>query len=72
LGRWIYGDGKRFQSSSNYNTLEAQHKDFHAKAGAIIQAKTEGRKEQAEQIYQELMNDYRQVVALLDKLKQEK
>jgi hypothetical protein len=30
------------------------------------------KKEQAEQMYQELMDDYRQVVALLDKLKQEK
>jgi len=72
LGRWIYGDGKRFQSSSNYNELEALHKNFHAKAGAIIQTKTEGKKEQSEQMYQELMNDYRQVVALLDKLRQEK
>jgi len=72
LGRWIYGDGKRFQSSKNYNELEVQHKNFHVQAGAIIQAKTEGKKEQAEQMYQELMNDYRRVVALLDKLKQEK
>jgi hypothetical protein len=38
LGRWIYGDSKRFQSSRNYS--EAQHKDFHAKAGAIIKTKT--------------------------------
>jgi methyl-accepting chemotaxis protein len=71
LGRWIYGDGKRFQSSRNYSELEAQHKNFHAEAGAIIRAKTEGKKEEAEQMYQKLMDDYRKVVALLDKLKQE-
>jgi len=72
LGRWIYGDGKRFQSSKNYNDLEAQHKNFHAEAGKIIQAKTDGKKEEAEKMYQELMDDYRKVVSLLDKLKQDK
>ena len=72
LGRWIYGDGKRFAASVNYKTLEAEHKKFHAEAGAIIQAKTEDKKEQAEKMYQELMNDYRGVVSLLDKLKNER
>jgi len=71
LGRWIYGDGKCFQTSKNYRDLEVQHKNFHVAAGAIIKAKTEGKKEQAEQMYQKLMNDYRQIVTLLDKLKQE-
>jgi methyl-accepting chemotaxis protein len=72
LGRWIYGDGKRFQGSNSYTTLETEHKNFHVKAGAIIQAKMEGKRTQAEQMYQELMNNYRQVVSLLDKLKHEK
>jgi methyl-accepting chemotaxis protein len=70
LGHWIYGDGKRFQESNSYKELEAEHKSFHAKAASIIQARTEGKREQAEQKYQELMNDYHKVVSLLDKLRQ--
>jgi methyl-accepting chemotaxis protein len=72
LGKWIYGDGKRFQETDSYKTLENEHKNFHAKAGAIIQAKVEGNKTVAEQRYQELMNDYQMVVSLLNKLKQQK
>ncbi|MDR2941964.1 MAG: methyl-accepting chemotaxis protein [Treponema sp.] len=71
LGKWIYGDGKRFQEIDAYKTLENEHKNFHKKAGAIIQAKTEGKKTVAEQQYQELMNDYQMVVSLLNKLKQQ-
>ena len=72
LGRWIYGEGKHFEENQNYKKLEAQHKLFHEKAGEIIQSKTEGRKSQAEEKYQELMDDYHQVVSLLDQLKLEK
>ena len=72
LGRWIYGEGKRFEENQSYKTLEEQHKQFHAKAGKIIQAKIEGNKSLAEEKYQELMEDYHQVVSLLNQLKQEK
>ncbi|MCL2318475.1 MAG: CZB domain-containing protein, partial [Treponema sp.] len=71
LGKWIYGDGKRFQQSKIYKTLEEQHKKFHEKAGEIIQAKTRD-KSLAEKKYQELMDEYRTVVSLLDQLRKEK
>jgi len=71
LGKWIYGDGKRFTGSKTYQVLEDTHKMFHASAGTIIQFKTEGKKTEAEELYQQLMDDYHAVVALLDKLGQE-
>ena len=72
LGRWIYGDGKRFEHGSTYKALETEHKLFHGKAGAIIQAKTDGNTALAEEKYQELMDDYHKVVSLLNTLKQER
>ena len=72
LGKWIYGDGKRFTESNTYKTLEDVHKKFHAAAGNIIQLKTEGRKKEAEEHYQKLMDDYHTVVGLLNKLGHEK
>ena len=72
LGRWIYGDGKQFQSNETYKTLESEHKNFHAQAGLIIQAKTEGNISLAEERYQGLMDDYNRVVSLLRKLGQDK
>ena len=71
LGKWIYGDGKRFEGSKTYKTLETEHKKFHAEAGAIIQAKTQGNKPLAEEKYETLMNDYRTVVSLLETLRRE-
>jgi methyl-accepting chemotaxis protein len=72
LGKWIYGDGKRFQKNKTYNELESDHKIFHELAGKIIKAKMEGNTAQAEELYQNLMNDYRQVVSKIDALKNEK
>jgi methyl-accepting chemotaxis protein len=71
LGKWIYGDGKRFEGSMTYKKLEAEHKKFHAEAGAIIQAKTQGNKPLAEEKYEKLMDDYRTVVSLLETLRKE-
>jgi methyl-accepting chemotaxis protein len=71
LGKWIYGDGKRFQESQTYKTLETEHKKFHAEAGAIIKAKINNDKIKAEEKYQELMNEYRTVVSLLETLRRE-
>ena len=71
LGKWIYGDGKRFSENGIYKTLEGVHKNFHAQAGNIINTKAGGNKEQAEELYQDLMKEYNTVVSLLDKLRQE-
>jgi methyl-accepting chemotaxis protein len=69
LGKWIYGDGKRFSEKSAYKTLEANHKDFHIKAGEIIRAKSEGNKAAAEEMYENLLEEYKQIVSLLEELR---
>jgi methyl-accepting chemotaxis protein len=71
LGKWIYGEGKRFNETRSYKELEEEHKKFHAAAGSIIQAKTEGKKIEAEEIYQKLMGMYHRIVSLLDTLRYE-
>ena len=68
LGKWIYGDGKRFSENDIYKKLEAEHKKFHLAAGTIIQVKTAGNKQDAEERYQKLMDDYGLIVSLLEKL----
>ena len=72
LGKWIYGDGKRFAESDNYKSLEELHKKFHIAAGNIIKLKTEGNISEAEDNYQKLMEDYHTIVSLLDKLRHER
>jgi len=72
LGRWIYGEGERFRDSKTFQTLEGKHKEFHANAGEIIRVKTAGNQSLAEDKYKNLMEDYRMVLSLLDKLKNEK
>lgn len=69
LGKWIYGDGKRFQTNKIYVELENDHRKFHILAGEIIKTKSEGNSAHAEQLYQDLMNDYRKVVSKIDALK---
>jgi methyl-accepting chemotaxis protein len=69
LGKWIYGEGKRFNGNKSYKELEEEHKNFHAAAGSIIQAKLEGNKAVAEERYQKLMDRYHGIVSLLEKLK---
>ena len=71
LGKWIYGDGKQFSHSSTYKTLEDDHKTFHHAAGEIIRLKNEGKKPLAEEKYQKLMEQYQNVVSLLEKLQKE-
>jgi methyl-accepting chemotaxis protein len=72
LGQWIYGEGKRFQSNRTYSELESNHKKFHQLAGDIIKAKTTGNAARAEDLYQNLMDDYHQVVSKIDMLRHER
>jgi methyl-accepting chemotaxis protein len=70
LGKWIYGDGKRFQNNKTYIELEKDHQKFHQLAGEIIKTQSEGNTVKAEELYQNLMNDYRQVISKIDSLRQ--
>ena len=72
LGKWIYGDGKIFTENQAYKELENEHKRFHIRAGDIIQARTGGDKSQAEELYQNLMDQYHTVVNLLGRLGQQR
>jgi methyl-accepting chemotaxis protein len=71
LGKWIYGEGRCLDENKSYKELEEEHKNFHAAAGSIIQAKMEGNKTLAEERYQKLMDRYHKIVSLLEKLKNE-
>ena len=35
LGKWLYGDGKKYSSLSGYNSLLAQHAEFHKQAALV-------------------------------------
>ena len=72
LGKWIYGDGKQFSGHEAYKTLEEVHKGFHIAAGTIIKAKTDGKKSDAEEKYEDLLGEYHKIVSLLETLRQEK
>jgi len=70
LGKWIYGDGKQYQSNEYYRVLEKQHQGFHSLAGEIYRTKKSGDNAKAEELYKALMDDYKQIVALLNKMDQ--
>jgi methyl-accepting chemotaxis protein len=36
LGKWIYGDGEKYKTSSNYGELLSRHANFHRCAGAVV------------------------------------
>jgi methyl-accepting chemotaxis protein len=72
LGKWIYGEGKKFSESDNYKKLESIHHAFHSHAKAIIELKDAGNIAEAEQKYMALMEYYHQIVGFLDMLKEKK
>jgi methyl-accepting chemotaxis protein len=71
LGKWIYGEGKKFSTAGAYNEVEKVHQQFHAQAGRIIKLSQSGDKIQAEEEYKALMQGYHQIVGLLDALKEQ-
>lgn len=36
LGKWLYGDGRRFQSNELFTQLVKEHADFHRAASRIV------------------------------------
>ncbi|WP_455204564.1 CZB domain-containing protein [Kaarinaea lacus] len=55
LGKWIYGDGKKFQEMPAFEELRCTHADFHKCASEVVRKTDEGNKEQAESLFR---NDY--------------
>jgi methyl-accepting chemotaxis protein len=73
LGKWIYGPGGiQFRHSKTYIALEDEHKKFHEIAGNVVQAKKSGNAHLAEERYLQLVETYRSVVDLLNKLRRER
>jgi methyl-accepting chemotaxis protein len=65
LGKWIYGEGKRFENNEYYKLLEKQHQRFHKLAGEICNEKNNGNKTKAEELYKAIMGEYKEVVSIL-------
>ena len=36
LGQWLYGEGKKYSSMAEYQTLIGEHARFHRAAGEVI------------------------------------
>jgi methyl-accepting chemotaxis protein len=70
LGKWIYGEGKQFNSLEAYSEVEKIHHGFHEEAGKIIKLKDSGKLVEAEQEYKTLMGMYHKIVGCLDQLKE--
>jgi methyl-accepting chemotaxis protein len=55
LGRWIYGEGRRFADDLQFQALERLHREFHRAAAEVIRFVAEGRRLEAEAL---LTGDY--------------
>lgn len=47
LGKWIHGDGKKFNQFQSFSNLRTHHAQFHRAAGAIVKAMEGGNKKLA-------------------------
>ena len=47
LGRWIYGEAKRYADQPDYQALVLEHRAFHKCAGSVLELVSAGRKEEA-------------------------
>ncbi|MDR3709340.1 MAG: CZB domain-containing protein [Capsulimonadaceae bacterium] len=50
LGKWIYGDGKKWNTLSEYGTLRTEHARFHQEAARIV-SKADTGKAVSEELY---------------------
>jgi len=48
FGRWLRGDGRRFESDPVYGTLDRFHVEFHRSAATVIRHAAAGERLQAE------------------------
>ena len=50
LGRWLYGEGKMYSSTSEYQILIGEHVRFHRAAGEVIDRANSGKEVNADRI----------------------
>ncbi len=43
LGQWLYGEGKKYSSTTEYQTLIGEHPRFHRAAGDVIDKANSGK-----------------------------
>lgn len=48
LGQWLYGEGKKYSSLAEYQTLIKEHARFHRAAGSVIDKADSGQEATAE------------------------
>lgn len=72
LGKWYYGEGlARFGQLQPMQELAAPHEELHQAIAAIVEARSTGRKEEAERLYTRIEPLSQRIVGLLERLKQE-
>lgn len=50
LGKWIYGDAKKYAHLKEYEALKMNHAAFHQSVGVIVEATQQGEIEQAKKM----------------------
>jgi methyl-accepting chemotaxis protein len=50
LGRWLYGEGKKYSSMAEYQILIAEHARFHRAAGEVVDSANSGQELNADRI----------------------
>ena len=50
LGRWLYGEGRKYASTAEYQILIGEHARFHRAAGEVIDKANGGREINVERI----------------------
>ena len=70
LGKWIYGEGKRFSNDSEFQQLRQDHASFHRCAATIIRSVQQGKAREAENMLAgEYMEISTKVISMLSHLK---
>jgi len=59
LGKWIYGDGQRYEADVRFQSLREEHKAFHKQVGQVINLIRSGKKEEAKR--ELLEGDYKRI-----------
>jgi len=71
LGKWIYGQGKDYQSLPSYQSLEQAHSELHSFIGRILELKDIGDIETANKDMSKLEGESNTVIGLINKLEQD-
>jgi hypothetical protein len=48
LGKWIYGDGSKYEGEVEFRRLKAAHEKFHKAAGNVVQRANSGQNVRSE------------------------